>query len=56
MKFTGLFKNLYESSDVDNFIDFITNEKSKQLAIKEKAIEHADEVIRRKVGKTGGKK
>lgn len=52
MKITGLFKNLYESSDVDNFIDFITNEKSKQLAIKEKAIEHAIDLIARTISKS----
>lgn len=52
MKFTGLFKNLYKSSDVDNFIDFITNKKSKQLAIKEKAIEHAIDLIARTISKS----
>lgn len=52
MKITGLFKNLYESSDVNNFIDFITNEKSKQLAIKEKAIEHAIDLIARTISKS----
>lgn len=52
MRITGLFKNLYESSDVNNFIDFITNEKSKQLAIKEKAIEHAIDLIARTISKS----
>ena len=52
MTITGFFKNLYESSDVNNFIDFITNEKSKQLAIKEKAIEHAIDLIARTISKS----
>ena len=52
MKITGLFKNLYESTDVNNFIDFITNAKSKQLAIKEKAIEHAIDLIARTISKS----
>ena len=52
MKITGLFKNLYESPNNDGFIDYIINQKSKQMSIKKKAIEHSIDLIARTISKS----
>ena len=52
MKITGLFKNLFASPNNDGFIDYIINQKSKQLSIKKKAIEHAIDLIARTISKS----
>lgn len=51
MSISNLFKNLFEDKD-KNFIDYIISEKSKQLAIKKKSIEHAIDLIARTISKS----
>lgn len=48
----GLFKNIQKNGEQDGFIEFILSEKSKQLAIKDKAIEHAIDLIARTISKS----
>ncbi len=52
MGLTSLFKGIQEDEEKKGFIEWIIGEKSKQLAIKKAAIEHAIDLIARTISKS----